>query len=247
MKTPQQILVKEVQLDKAFKAHTDFNLEEDFRYPYHLTPYQGCSFGCVYCFNTKTDKYWNQIDGADKQSEGRDRIKQIAVATNIASLVREELPTITTSGALPLWVRIGTEAEIYGPAEERYRVMSGVLEQFIGYPGWKGEIPTKSSLVLRDLHLLKQLDFHVTMTIVTTDEGLASRLEPYAPSVAERIDTLRHLRSEGVRCRIRCEPYLEGISDLDNLERIKEELGIEKLKVKKLNYYTLDEIKKMIL
>jgi DNA repair photolyase len=229
--------VREIEIKKAFKEYRDYDLEQDFKFPYHLTPYQGCTFGCVYCFNTKTDKYW-----AEKRAEG-----EVVAARNIVSLVRQELPIITENSSLPLIVRIGTEAEIYGPAEEKYQLTRGILNEFLQYKDkWKGEIPTKSELVLRDIDLLKQLDFHVTMTIVTTNDGLAKKLEPSAPSSSQRIETLRKLREAGIRCRIRCEPYLPGISDLENLEKIKDELGIEKVKVKKLNYYSLDEIRSMM-
>jgi len=238
MEKTKNYSIKEIKLDRAFKIYRDFNLEEDFKYPFHLTPYQGCSFGCVYCFNTVNKEYWTSLD-----PNGRD--KQIAVATNIVDLLKKELPEVSSMD-LPKVVRIGTEAEIYGPPEEKYKITRGILEQFINYPGWKGEIPTKSDLVLRDIDLLKKLNFHVTVTIVTTNESLAEKLEPYAPSVKRRIETLRELRANGINCRIRCEPYLEGISDVDNLLKIKDELGLEKVKVKHLNYYTLDEIKKMI-
>lgn len=235
MKTQPKFNVKEIQIDRAFKIHRDFDLEEDFKYPYHLTPYQGCTFGCVYCFNTKNKKYWAHLDGKN----------QIVVAKNIVDLAKQELPEISKNSDMPLIVRIGTEAEIYGPAEREYKITRGLLEEFIKYPQWKGEIPTKSDLVLRDVDLLKQLDFHVTITIVTTNEDYAKKLEPYAPSVARRIEVLRELRQNGIKCRIRCEPYLDGISDVDNLLKIKEELGLEKVKVKKLNYYTLNKVKKM--
>lgn len=233
----KKLRIKEIKLKRAFKIHRDFDLEKDFRYPYHLTPYQGCTFGCVYCFNTKIKKYWRDIDRQDNQ---------IVVAKNIVDLVKNELSVISKNSSLPLIVRIGTEAEIYGPVEKEYRITRGILEQFTKYPQWKGEIPTKSDLVLRDLDLLKQLDFHVTITIVTTNEDLAAKLEPYAPIVSRRIEVLRQLRQNGIKCRIRCEPYLEGISDVENLLKIKEELGLEKVKVKPLNYYTESEIKQMI-
>lgn len=229
--------IKEIELKKAFKVHRDYNIEEDFRYPYHLTPYQGCAFQCVYCFNYKNPKYWKNIE--DKQS-------QIVVAKNIVDLVRQELTEITRSSDLPLMVRIGTSAEIYGPAEEEYRITRGILEEFAKSNGWHIRIPTKSDLVLRDIDLLQQLDCLVTITLTTTSEDYASKLEPKAPTVAKRLEVLKELRKKGIRSRIRCEPYLEGISDVENMLRIKEELGLEEVKVKKLNYYHPEEILKYL-
>jgi DNA repair photolyase len=225
--------VKEVNLKKAFKVHEDYNIEEDFKYPYHLTPYQGCAFQCVYCFNYKRDKYWKNVD---------DVTGQIVVGANIVDVLRQELPLVTMDSKLPLVCRIGTEAEIYGPAEEKYGLMRGILQEFAKYPGWHIRIPTKSDLVLRDVDLLKKLDCMVPVTLTTMDDSVAKKLEPNAPSVSRRIEVLRELRRNGIRCRIRCEPYIEGISDTSGMEKLAEELGLEEVKVKKLNYFSVDEI-----
>lgn len=237
MEKGKDFTVKEIALEKAFKEYENYDIEKDFRYPYHLTPYQGCAFRCRYCFNYKSSKYWTDID---------DRKNQIVVATNIVDLVREELPNIKESPKMPLMVRIGTEAEIYGPAEETYMLTRGILEAFRETGGWHIRIPTKSDLVLRDKDILKDLDCMVTTTLTTTDEDNARKLEPHAPSVERRVDMLRNLREAGIRCRIRCEPYIEGISDLENMEMIKDDLGLEEVKVKPLNYFSREEIMRLI-
>ena len=229
----QEYTVKEIQIKKAFKEHEDFNIMEDFSYPYHLIPYQGCAFQCVYCFNYKNPKYWKNIE--DKKSE-------IVVATNIIDLVKQELQEITNNPKLPLVLRIGTEAEVYGPAEEKYNLTRQILQEFVKYPQWHIRIPTKSDLILRDIDILKQLDCLVTFTLSTTDEGYASKLELNAPSVKRRIDAMSKLRKNNIKCRIRCEPYLEGITDIGNMLKIKQELKLEEIKIKPLNYFSEDEV-----
>ena len=237
METNQEFTIREIELEKAFKIHEDFDIEKDFKYPYHLTPYQGCTFQCVYCFNNRNPKYWTKVDKKDSE---------IVVAKNIVDLVQGELGLITPNSQLPLICRIGTEAEIYGPAEEHYKLTRRILEAFTRYPEWHLRIPTKSDLVLRDIDLLQELDALVTMTLVTTIPAYAEKLEPNAPSVRARLQTLKQLRDAGIKCRIRCEPYIEGISDVENMEKVKEWLGLEEVKVKPLNYFTQEEIMKFL-
>ncbi|MBD3247638.1 radical SAM protein [Candidatus Pacearchaeota archaeon] len=227
--------VIEVNAEKAFRKYDNYDIEKDFRYPYHLTPYQGCVFQCVYCFNYKKSKYWKNIE---------DRKNEIVVVKNMPELVSKEIKKLNMENH-PKIVRIGTEAEIYGPAEKEYNITRKILEEFAKYGKmWKIYIPTKSDLILRDIDLLKKLNVVVTVTIVTTNEKLAKKLEPHAPSVKRRIEVLRELRKNKIPCRIRCEPFLEGISDVENINKIKNELDLIEVKVKKLNYFTLDEVKK---
>lgn len=228
--------VKKIMLSHAFGIHLDYDIEKDFKYPYHLTPYEGCVFKCAYCFNNALSKYWSHLNN------GKEKPNEIAVAVNIVELIQNELPLINMISKLPLIVRIGTEAEIYGPAEKEYRLMPQIFNEFLKYPKWEIRIPTKSDLILRDIPLIKKLNVLVTITIVTTDDETAKIIEPFAPLPSRRIEVLRNLREHGIRCRVRCEPYICGISDLDNIMKLKKELELEEIKIKPLNYYSEEEI-----
>lgn len=231
--------VKEIILPHAFGIHLDYDIEKDFKYPYHLTPYEGCVFKCVYCFNGYTSKYWSHLDKKDKPNE-------IAAAINIIELIQHELPLINVISKLPLIVRIGTKAEVYGPVEKEHKLMPRILNEFLKYPKWQIYIPTKSDLILRDIPIIKKLNVLVTITLTTTDDEMAKKIEPFAPLPSKRIEVLKTLRENEIKCRIRCEPYLPGVSDLDNMMKLKKELKLEELKIKSLNYCSEEEILKYL-
>ncbi len=227
--------IKEIALSHAFGIHPDYDIEKDFKYPYHLAPYEGCAFGCKYCFNNINSKYWPHINKKEKPNE-------IAAAINIVQLIQSELPLINAISKLPFIVRIGTKAEVYGPAEQKYGLMPQIFNEFLKYPKWHIYIPTKSDLILRDVPIIKKLNVLVTITLVTTDDEAAKKIEPFAPPPSARIKVLEILKENGIRCRIRCEPYIYGVSDLDNMMKLKKELDLEELKIKPLNYYSEEEI-----
>lgn len=230
--------VKKIMLSHAFGIHLDYDIEKDFKYPYHLTPYEGCVFKCAYCFNNYTSEYWPHLE--------KNKPNEIAVATNIVELIQNELPLINIISKLPLIVRIGTKAEVYGPVEKEYKLMPRILNEFLKYPKWQIYIPTKSDLILRDILIIKKLNVLVTITLTTTDDEKTEKIEPFAPPPSRRIEVLKTLRENDIKCRIRCEPYLPGVSDLDNMMKLKNELKLEELKIKSLNYYSEEEILKYL-
>ncbi|MGA7753052.1 MAG: radical SAM protein [Candidatus Sulfotelmatobacter sp.] len=171
-----------------------------------INPYRGCEFGCRYCYARYTHEFMEMRDG--KEFEQKIYVKQHA-----AGLLRHELRRVKPDEAIAL----GTATDPYQPAERRYEITRGILEEFTRHRGYNLGIVTKSNLVVRDLELLQKvaqsnrLSVHITVTTLSTD--LARILEPRAPRPDLRIEAVRALVRAGLRVGISCSPVIPGITD----------------------------------
>jgi DNA repair photolyase len=84
-------------------------------------------------------------------------------------------------------------------------------------PGLRLSITTKSTLVTRDVGLLRELsrvsDVTVNLSITTVDAALARRLEPRAPRPDLRFAAMKTLADGGVAARLFIMPILPGLTD----------------------------------
>ena len=172
-----------------------------------INPYRGCEFGCRYCYARYTHEFMEMRDGLE--FEQRIYIKQHA-----ADLLRQELRRVKPDESIAL----GTATDPYQPAERRYEVTRGILEEFARHHGFELGIVTKSNLIDRDLEVLKEVGqrnrLSVHMTITTLDVNLARILEPRAPRPDLRLEAVRALAQAGIRVGISCSPVIPGITDL---------------------------------
>jgi len=163
--------------------------------------------------------------------DGLEFEQKIYVKEHAAELLRHELKRVKAHESIAL----GTATDPYQPAERRYQVTRGILEEFARHRGFELGIVTKSNLVVRDLELLQQvaqsnrLSVHITVTTLSTE--LARILEPRAPRPDLRVDAVRALAQAGVRVGISCSPVIPGITDspadLEDLIRTAAEAGAD--------------------
>ncbi len=189
-----------------------------------INPYRGCEFGCRYCYARYTHEFMEMRDGMEFE-------QKIYVKQHAADLLRHELRRVKPDESIAL----GTATDPYQPAERRYEVTRGILEEFARHRGFELGIVTKSNLIVRDLELLKEvaqanrLSVHVTIT--TLDVNLARILEPRAPRPDLRLDAVRALAQAGLRVGISCSPVVPGITDspgdLEALIRAAAESGAD--------------------
>ncbi len=111
-------------------------------------------------------------------------------------------------------IAIGTATDPYQPAEKRYEVTRGILEELAMHHGLELGIVTKSDLVMRDVELLRRIAEHnslfVNLTITTLDTKLARILEPRAPRPDLRLGAVRELCAAGINAGVICAPVLPG-------------------------------------
>ncbi|HTR64975.1 MAG TPA: radical SAM protein [Terriglobales bacterium] len=179
-----------------------------------INPYRGCEFACKYCYARYTHEFMEMREGVDFE-------RKIYVKQHAADLLRQELRHVKPGEE----IAIGTATDPYQPAEKKFEVTRGILEELARHGGLELGIVTKSSLVLRDLDLLRQVArnnrLNVSVTVTTLDTQLARILEPRAPRPDLRMEAVRRLNLEGISAGVSCAPVLPGITDLlKNLETV---------------------------
>jgi len=171
-----------------------------------INPYRGCEFACKYCYARYTHEFMEMRDGLEFE-------QKIYVKQHAADLLRHELRRVKPGEAIAL----GTATDPYQPAERRYEVTRGILEEFARHRGFDLGIVSKSNLMVRDLDVLQEvaksnrLSVHITITTLNVE--LARILEPRAPRPDLRMDALRVLSQAGIRAGVSCSPVVPGITD----------------------------------
>src|ERR1700690_3788420 len=171
-----------------------------------INPYRGCEFGCRYCYARYTHEFMEMRDGAEFE-------QKIYVKQHTVDLLRRELRRVGPGEAIAL----GTATDPYQPAERRYEVTRGILEEFARHRGFELRIVTKSNLIVRDVDLLRgvsqnnALSIHITVTTLNVE--LARILEPRAPRPDLRMDAVRELSEAGLNIGVSSSPVLPGITD----------------------------------
>jgi len=132
---------------------------------------------------------------------------------------RKEYGFIALSSATEPWMHI----------EEEYKLTRKCLEIIARFK-FPVHCLTKSTLILRDLDLLKEIDENailpkdleklkqetlITFSFSTLDEKIAKIFEPNAPKPKERLEALQKVKETGFYAGIAYIPVLPFISDSD--------------------------------
>ena len=171
---------------------------------------RGCTHGCIYC-DSRSACYNMQHDFEDVE------IKINAPRLLEDALKRRRKKCVVSTGAM---------SDPYIPVKENLRVVReclGVIAQY----GAGLAIQTKSSLILRDLDLLKKINARakcvVQMTLTTVDENLCKIIEPHVSTTKERFETLKIMRDNGIATVVWLCPVLPFINDTaENIQGILE-------------------------
>jgi DNA repair photolyase len=210
-------IIKEI---KARSILTPSRLAVD----YVINPYVGCMHGCIYCYARFMKRFTNHPEPWGEF---------VDVRTNAADL----LPKITRKGKSVL---ISSVTDPYQPLENKYQLMPGILRALIPL-NLKVEILTKSSLVLRDIELIKQIrDIRVGVSMSSMDEEIQKQVEPGAMPPESRLSTLKALRDAGIKNFLFISPILPHITDwkaiVNESKGFIDELWFENLNVRAYNW-----------
>jgi DNA repair photolyase len=126
----------------------------------------------------------------------------------------------------------------YQPVEKEYRLTRKCLEVLLG-AGWPVTVQTKSSLVLRDIDLLRTSgNVEAGFSITTADEKIRQIFEPGASPIGERIEALNALHGRGIKTFAMIAPILPGAERLpDALEG-----AVDYVLVDRLNYHYANRV-----
>jgi DNA repair photolyase len=186
---------------------------------YSLNPYRGCSNACIYCYAPYILR------------EGRKWGTFVDVKTNAPEVLEKELRKISEGNVL-----VSSVTDPYQAIERKYEITRKILEKLKNTKLFVS-ILTKSSLVLRDIDLLKQMNCEVGITITTMNDNIRKLFEPNTSSIEDRMSALKQLKEAGIKTYIFFGPMLPFISDKDLEGTIKKfaELKPDKIYFDKLN------------
>jgi DNA repair photolyase len=206
-------MVNEVQAKTILNRHK--KRDDWFLDDYSVNPYQGCSYNCIYCY-TRGSKYSTHM------------AKTLTVKINAPRLLEKQL--FPRARKKEYGFIAFASQEPYLPIETRYKVTRKML-QIVAKFRFPVLILTKSTLVPRDLDILKEIDENailpndlkdklkhgaiISCSISTLNEKLAKILEPGAPKPLERLETMKECKDHGFMVGVNFIPVLPFISDTE--------------------------------
>ncbi|MDY6964515.1 MAG: radical SAM protein [Halobacteriota archaeon] len=181
-------------------------------FDYALNPYRGCEHGCIYCYAPSVLRYKGEKRWGDF----------VDVRRNMPRILSKEIRSGIDIGK----VGIGTVTDPYQPSEDRYEVTRNCLNVLLK-KDFPVSIQTKSTLVLRDLNLLKKFSrCEVGFTITSIDERTRREYEPLSSSFEEKLEAIRELSDSGITTWVFLGPIMPYITNReDDLEKLIDELS----------------------
>ncbi len=165
-----------------------------------INPYVGCQFGCKYCyvrfFVKDKEKDWGEF---------------VRVRKHITEKLPKELPK-----AAGKRIVIGTMTDPYQPIERQHRLTRAVLEAIDAAKEKPSKIGifTRSPIVTEDIDLIKKMPrIRVHYTVTPFERDILSKIEPIAISTQRRWDTIKALKSAGIRTHVNVSPVIPIISE----------------------------------
>ncbi len=201
----------EVQVEKPRTIITRNN-SPDIAFDRSINAYRGCEHGCIYCFARPTHAFMGLSAGLDFEA-------RLFAKPDAPRLLEKEL---SKPGYQPRVIAIGTNTDPYQPIEKKWRITRQILEVLNACNHPVG-IVTKSSLVLRDIDILKQMAekdlVKVALSVTTLDRRLARTMEPRASTPPRRLEAMRSLSEAGIPVAVMASPIVPGLNDHE-IERI---------------------------
>lgn len=213
--------VKEINAKTILRKHK--KIDSWFLSRYGMNLYRGCSHNCVYC-DGRSEKY--NVDG----EFGED----VYVKVNAIDILKRELePTKKRSPYKKGYIMIGGGVgDSYQNIEKEYELTRKTLNLLL-QKKFPLHILTKSTLVERDIELLKKINEKnraiVSFSFSSTNEQISSIFEPCVPSPKERLECMKKFKDEGIAIGMFLMPVIPFITDNPKIieKSIKDAYDIE--------------------
>ena len=185
---------------------------------YVINPYVGCPHGFKYCYAS----FMKRFTGHEEEWGTFIDIKSCSKPISEKRLKGKT-------------VFLSSVTDCYNQYEEKYCITQNILKQMVDIE-CTVNISTKSSLILRDMDLLKQFkDLTVSFSINTLDEDFRKDMDN-ASSIAERLNALKVLHENGIYTILFLSPIFPGITDyreiIENSRSFVEEYWFENLNLR---------------
>jgi DNA repair photolyase len=169
---------------------------------YRFNVYRGCENACAYC------------DGRNEKYNTTSRFgEEIEVKVNILELLKKEISRIKEKTILSIGGGVG---DSYQSAEKKYQLTRSILKFLKSY-NFPVHILTKSSLIERDLDLLKEINDKnksvISLSFSTNNQKIVDIFEPGCAVVKERFKTLESFKKNNFYTGIMYMPVIPFVSD----------------------------------
>ena len=172
---------------------------------YVINPYVGCSHGCRYCYAS----FMKRFTGHQENWGDFVDIKKCNKKINLRKISGKN-------------VFLSSVTDCYNEFEERYLITRKILEQLVDSDCYLS-ISTKSSLILRDIDLLKQIkNLTVSMSINTLNENFKNDMDK-ASSIKSRLNALKELHKNGIYTVLFMSPIFPYITEWKEIMEISKE------------------------
>lgn len=187
---------------KQILQKVKFDNSRWFGIDYNMNLYRGCPHGCIYCDSRSTVYNIENFD-------------QVRYKENVIETLKKELHSKRKKGV----VGIGAMSDTYNPFEKDLCITQQALN-LISENHFGVSIDTKSSLVVRDILILKEITRNnsaiVKVTITTANDELAKKIEPNVSLSSERFEAVKQLNDAGIFCGILLTPLIPFLTDNEN-------------------------------
>ena len=201
--------VKEVEAKSILRKNN--KIDSWFISYYGMNLYRGCTHDCIYC-DGRSEGYY--VDG----EFGKD----VVVKINAIDVLRRELdPKRKRTPFKKSYMMVGGGVgDSYQPIEKKYELTRKTL-QFLHENNWPVHLLTKSTLVKRDVDILKKINEKnraiVSFSFSSADDKISAIFEPGVPSPSERLETIEFFKDEGISCGMFLLPVIPFVTDKPNL------------------------------
>lgn len=163
-------------------------------FDYVINPYVGCPNPCKYCYASFMRRFSHHKEGWGEFIDVKNCSK-----TNWSKAEGKD-------------ILIGSVTECYNFFEKKYQNTRKILKN-LSKIDCNVLIMTKSSLILRDVDILKTMkNVKVAVSISTLDQQLADDIEPQF-SIKERLDTISKLHKAGIFTIVNISPIMPYITN----------------------------------
>ena len=164
-----------------------------------INPYIGCSHACLYCYASFMKRITNH-------SENWGSFIDIKLTDKELDLKKIQNKNIFMSSV----------TDCYLPLEKDYLITRNILEE-LERVSCNLTISTKSSLILRDLDILKRFkNLTICISINTVDERFKNDMDK-ASSIKERINTLKVLHENNIHTVAFVSPIFPYITNIEDI------------------------------
>ena len=184
------------------------NSSPDVHFKWSVNAYRGCQHACGYCYARPTHQYLSFGAGTDFET-------RLVVKPHAAQLLRAAFDRPSWKGEAVFFSGV---TDCYQPLEASYGLTRALLQVCADYRN-PVAIVTKGALVERDIDLLQRLTREsrawVTVSVPFFDPHAARAMEPYVPTPARRLQTVRRLAEAGIDVGVSLSPIIPGLNDED--------------------------------